>query len=584
MNLKARMPEAIALSDKVSTAQDKIVTELNMVSSGIDDIMNLDEFSGAAADSAKEYFENVHKTIVLAFQQLMIEIDTNLENHINTFHSDIDTSTKAKVDKHYLEEVKEDIETPFESLVETNEKVISTIDDVEDIVSVTKPKISSPQSDKNSIVELTEELIASLETYTTISNDRVKEMIYHVKALMKDIQSYKGEERFKNVNKGELIDPIRKIMMEEGGVFETLFEKVANNETLSPKEEALLYNLFQNIILTDEIKEEINNVKDSISEENIDQLKDRLNEIVVHSQEALDKEIGIIQAYLYLGDMRPKESDVSTEDREKLTAYLMLLKNYDQALNRTIDPAINVGTLEYEKNRNDIPGHYFYSELEYAIIPKSPNETKEEYRNRVFHPDKFDKVYIVADVQYYPGTDGVSEHLSTLAKELKKKKITYTRDFVAGKITDKVMSTVAELGEFPLLHELASDYVEYSDGERELTNDITVIEGMEAAGRLNMEFGLTETKDRRGKGAEISDIQMIPTQATFQMIDRWREAREVYPEIPFPDDALETENWYEVSETFQDMKLKYGKNMSDYIRNGGLDDGETIEDIEIVKD
>src|SRR5690625_691365 len=415
MNLKARMPEAIALSDKVSTAQDKIVTELNMVSSGIDDMMNLDEFSGAAADSAKEYFDNVHKTIVLAFQQLMIEIDTNLENHINTFHSDIDTSTKAKVDKHYLEEVKEDIETPFESLVETNEKVISTIDDVEDIVSVTKPKISSPQSDKNSIVELTEELIASLETYTTISNDRVKEMIYHVKALMKDIQSYKGEERFKNVNKGELIDPIRKIMMEEGGVFETLFEKVANNETLSPKEEALLYNLFQNIILTDEIKEEINNVKDSISEENIDQLKDRLNEIVVHSQEALDKEIGIIQAYLYLGDMRPKESDVSTEDREKLTAYLMLLKNYDQALNRTIDPAINVGTLEYEKNRNDIPGHYFYSELEYAIIPKSPNETKEEYRNRVLHPAEFDQVSIVADVQYYSGTDGCSERLSTLS-------------------------------------------------------------------------------------------------------------------------------------------------------------------------
>src|SRR5690625_1904956 len=410
MNLKARMPEAIALSDKVSTAQDKIVTELNMVSSGIDDMMNLDEFSGAAADSAKEYFDNVHKTIVLAFQQLMIEIDTNLENHINTFHSDIDTSTKAKVDKHYLEEVKEDIETPFESLVETNEEVISTIDEVADIVSVTKPKISLPQSDKDSIVELTEELIASLETYTTISNDRVKEMIYHVKALMKDIQSYKGEERFKTVNKNDLIDPIREIMMDEGGIFETLLGKVGNNETLSSKEEALLYNLFQNIILTEEIKEEINRVKDSITEDNIDQLKDRLNEKVVHRQEALDREIGNIQAYLYIGGMSPKESEISRSDRQKLTSYLMLLKNYDQSLNRSIDPAINVSTLEYEKDRDGIPGHYLYSELEYAIIPKSPNETKEEYRNRVFHPDKLDKVYIVADIHYYPGTDGTSEH------------------------------------------------------------------------------------------------------------------------------------------------------------------------------
>src|SRR5699024_6550613 len=352
MNLKAGMPEAIALSDKVSTAQDKIVTELNEVSSGIDDMINMDEFSGAAANSAKGYFENVHKTTVLAFQQLMIEIDKNLKNHINTFHSDVDTSEEAKVDKHYLEEVKEAIEIPFESLVETNEEVTRTIDDVADLVSVTKPNISLPQSDKDSIVELIEELIASLETYTTLSNERVKEMIHHVKALMKEIQSYKGEERFKNVNKNELVDPIREIMMDEGGIFETLLEKVANNEPLTPKEQSLLYYIFQNVVLTDDTKEEINDITNYMTEENIDKLKDRLNENVVHSQETLDKEIGIIQAYLYLGAMRPKESEVSTADRQKLTAYLMLLKNYDQALNLTIDPSINVDTLEYEKNRN----------------------------------------------------------------------------------------------------------------------------------------------------------------------------------------------------------------------------------------
>ena len=112
--------------------------------------------------------------------------------------------------------MKEDIETSFELLVETNEEVTRTIDDVADIVSVTKPNIILPQSDKDSIVELTEESIASLEAYTRLSNERVKEMIHHVKALMKEIQSYKGEERFKNVNKNKLVDPIREIMMDEG--------------------------------------------------------------------------------------------------------------------------------------------------------------------------------------------------------------------------------------------------------------------------------------------------------------------------------------------------------------------------------
>lgn len=96
MNLKAGMPEVIDLSDKVSTAQDKIVTELNKVSSGIDDMINMDEFSSAAADSAKGYFENVHITIVLAFQQLIIEIDKNLKENIKTFHSNVDASEKSK--------------------------------------------------------------------------------------------------------------------------------------------------------------------------------------------------------------------------------------------------------------------------------------------------------------------------------------------------------------------------------------------------------------------------------------------------------------------------------------------------------
>ena len=84
-------------------------------------VLKREKWSATFADSVKGYFENVHKTTVLAFQQLMIEIDKNLKNHINTFHSDVDTSEKSKVDKHYLEEVKEAIEIPFESLVETME-------------------------------------------------------------------------------------------------------------------------------------------------------------------------------------------------------------------------------------------------------------------------------------------------------------------------------------------------------------------------------------------------------------------------------------------------------------------------------
>src|SRR5699024_7681662 len=419
MNLKAGMPEAIALSDKVSTAQDKIVTELNEVSSGIDDMINMDEFSGAAANSAKGYFENVHKTTVLAFQQLMIEIDKNLKNHINTFHSDVDTSEKAKVDKHYLEEVKEAIEIPFESLVETNEEVTRTIDDVADLVSVTKPNISLPQSDKDSIVELIEELIASLETYTTLSNERVKEMIHHVKALMKEIQSYKGEERFKKVDKNELVDPIREIMMDEGGIFETLLEKVANNEPRTPKEQSLLYYIFQNVVLTDGTKEEINDITDYMTGENIDKVKDRLNEKVVCCRGTLEREIAIIEAYLYLGGgMKPGQTEILSEDRAKLEAYLMLLKNYENTMGD--NTVIIVDRLEYESERTidgkktGVQGHFIFSALqtaEYDVDESLMNE--QQFRDWRFDPDDhfFAKEYSLFDISYYEGTDAVSEKI-----------------------------------------------------------------------------------------------------------------------------------------------------------------------------
>src|SRR5699024_5049797 len=135
-------------------------------------------------------------------------------------------------------------------------------------------------------------------------------------------------ERFKNVDKSEMIDPIREIMMDEGGIFETLLEKVANNEPLTPKEQSLLYYIFQNVVLTDDTKNEISDVTNYMSEENIDKLKDRLNEKVVFSRGTLEREIAIIEAYLYLGGgVKPGHTEISADDRSKLEAYLMLLKN-----------------------------------------------------------------------------------------------------------------------------------------------------------------------------------------------------------------------------------------------------------------
>ncbi|MEI3614648.1 T7SS effector LXG polymorphic toxin [Pseudogracilibacillus sp. SO30301A] len=593
MNLKADMPEAIALLEKVSSAQDKVVTEFNEVSSGIDDMINMDEFSGAAADSAKGYFENVHQTTVLAFQQLMIEIDKNLKNHINTFHSDVDTSERARVFKHYLEEVKEEIETPFKSLVETNEEVVRTIDDVADIVSVTKPNISLPQSDKDSIVELIEKLIANLGTYTTISNDRVKEMIHHVKALMKEIQSYKGEERFKNVDKSELVDPIRKIMIDEGGIFESLLDKVASNEPLTTKEQSLLYYIFQNVVLTDDTKEEINDITNYMTEENIDKLKDRLNEKVVFSRGTLEREIAIIEAYLYLGGgMKPGQTEILSEDRAKLEAYLMLLKNYENTMGD--NTVIIVDRLEYESERTidgkktDVTGHFIFSALqtaEYDVDESLMNE--QQFRNWRFDPDDpVAKHFSLFDISYYGGTDSTSDKFGYDIAHLKEKETTYTSDFITKKVLGKIMSEAASALKVGELFSLAKDVDEHNAGYQELTNAITVEEGMEAAGRLGMEFGIAETRNIPGpRTPDVNAVQLVPTDKTFETIERWKSIQRDYPHIDFPEKDFMAQNWYEVSEALDEIKDEYGKEASDYIRDEtlGIND-KNIDDKGLIKE
>lgn len=500
---------------------------------------------------------------------------------------------KAKVDKHYFEEVNEDVETSFESLLEVNEEISKTIDDVADIASVTKPKISQSQSYKEDSVELIEELIENLETYTMTNNERVNEMIHHVKTLMKNIQTYKGEERFKKVNKSELINPIREIMMDKGGIFETLLEKVANNEPLTSKEQSLLYYIFQNVVLTDDTKEEINDITNYMTEENIGKLRDRLNEKVVFSQGTLEREIAIIEAYLYLGGgMKPGQTEIVADDRSKLEAYLMLLKSYETIMSD--NRVIIVDQLEYESERTingektGVTGHFISSALqtaEYNVDDSLMNE--QQFRDWRFDPDNpIVKHFSLFEISYYGGTDSTSDKIEDDIAHLKNKESTYTADFITKKVFEKIVSEAASALKVGELFSLSKNVGEHNTGYKELTNDITVKEGMDAAERLGMEFGLSEMRNIPGpRTPDVNSVQLVPTNKTFETIERWKIIQKDYPHINFPEEAFMTQNWYEVGAALSEIKAEYGKEATDYIRDKilGIND-QNIDDEELIKE
>lgn len=580
MSLKVDIPELETLSDKVSIAQDKVVTEFNQVSDVINDLINMESFSGDAADSAKGYYQNIHQTVIFAFQQLMIDIDNNLRNHLDIFHTEVDTSNIARIKAEYADNVREDIEINFQSLEDTDREVVQTIDDVSDIIIVTKPDLHSPKSDKEDIVKLINELIANLENYTSTDNTMVKEMIAHVKNLMKEIQTYSGEERFKNVEKSDLIDNLLEMMMNENGMFGNLMEKLAKDEALTPKEQALLYNFFQNILLTNEAREEVEEVTNLISEKNIDKLKERLNDKVVYSRKSLEREIAIIQAYLYMGNLTPGQTNISIDDRAKLEAYLMLINGYEETMGD--NNVIMVHELDYKENRNDIPGHHFFSALkryEYNVDEKIMNE--QEFRDYMFDPNNpIVDVFTLSEINYYVGTNAVSDKLSQELAELKDEQANYTSTFIAGKVVDKLISEAASAAKVGELVSILKAITEHNQGNAELTNQITVEEGMVVADRLGMELGISETRDIPGSATpNVDSIQLTPTDKTFEILERWKQVHEEFLHVDFPADSIDSQDWYQLGESLNDIKLKEGTKVSNYILDGVLPEGETIEDL-----
>src|SRR5699024_7319416 len=101
-------------------------------------------------------------------------------------------------------------------------------------------------------------------------------------------------------------------------------------------------------------------------------------------------------------------------------------------------------------------------------------------------------------------------------------------------------------------------------GYKELTNDITVEEGME--------FGMSETRNIPGPGTpDVNAVQLVPTNKTFEIIERWESIQREYPHIDFPEEAFLTQNWYEVDVALDEILEINDKN---------TDDEESIKDLE----
>src|SRR5699024_7233780 len=204
--------------------------------------------------------------------------------------------------------------------------------------------------------------------------------------------------------------------------------------------------------------------------------------------------------------------------------------------------------LEYESERTidgkktGVQGHFIFSALqtaEYDVDESLMNE--QQFRDWRFDPDDhfFAKEYSLFDISYYDGTDSTSDKFGDDIAHLKEKETTYTADFITKKELEKIVSEKESTLKVGEIDSHAKDVGEHNAEYKELTNAITVEEGMDAAGRLGIEFGISETRNISGPGTpDVNAVQLVPTNKTFETIERWQSTQKYYIDINFTEEAF----------------------------------------------
>ena len=136
-------------------------------------------FSGKAAKEAKQYFSELHLTLLESFRGLFDDLEENLQQHIKTFGSKVDGSDSAFIKSDYLQDIKEDINEVFEDLTKQDEIIHETIEKVSDISSATPPSFSDVDEWKKKAIKKLRELDEDLSSFNGEGDDTDVQEIMH---------------------------------------------------------------------------------------------------------------------------------------------------------------------------------------------------------------------------------------------------------------------------------------------------------------------------------------------------------------------------------------------------------------------
>lgn len=570
--------------NQIDTVQDQIET----IRKSMGDLTALhDDLIGEGGEALRAFFEECHQPFLIFMHQSLVDYANTLNDIQNAVES-FESNESGYVSQNYLEN---DVDNAFDNVekktIELTDEANLVIEDIQDIVTVEKLNesevVNHVQRGKKKAQDVVESLQAMDKSQAEALEadlDNLNDMMNYVTAIETKLKN--GDMSVKEFNFEDLIgiDAYQSIMeaIYDSETIEPLLEKLSDGETLSPLERDILYIYFQKEYLTPDMKSDLEDIAGFFNGNDIGKLEARLNDRVVTSQEALENEMEMVQAYLYLGTKSPNGTEVDGDTRAKMEAYLMMLKDYHSSIAGR-DEVIMVGQLDYKQDHDGISGHY----LEYAVKSYKYDAggllSKDDYRELRFYDDSpgFDEVPALhySSVTYATGEHASSNISHSELNKLKNENAWYDANFIATRVLDKVISSLAKKADVVGFVEIGKAAVGYEKAENE--REISTKEALNVAERLNLEISISE----KSPGKEIN-IQLYPQEETFKKVERWKELHAANPNIDFPEDAVNEHDWYKMGETLYNLELdleEHSTKIINYISSGDKGGEDSIEDL-----
>lgn len=559
--------------------------QISAVQRAVRDFHSLDDaLKGKGGEAIRAFYNECHQPFLIYLYQSLVDYQsvlTGMKDAVDSFES----NKSGFVSQEFLEnDVVNEFDKVKKKTIELTDDANSILEGVQDLVAVKKidesEVVESVQRGKNKAKDVVEELNA-LDASQVIALESVKDDLNTMRNYISDIESKfkSGDLSVRNYSVEALqgISAYNSIMDEvygEGsGSFEVLLKKMGNGETLTDIERNELYDYLQNVMLDDKKRNEIVEIAGFINEKDIDKLQERLNDEVVLSMDALEEEMAMVQAYVFLGTNNPSRTDVDYDIRSKLEAYLMLLKNYHSSMEN--DNVILVGKIEYEKNHNDIPGHFLESVIQTATYNVDEKVmSKEKFRDFVFfNPDGFLMLKNeFSEVTYATGASASNNIEESELKGLQKEYANYEANFIVTKVVNKVISELANKINISGYVDVLNTAVGFDSEKKELGGKIEIGNALTTASKLDLEISISE-----GRPGRELNLQLYPLDGTFEKIDRWKELHEINPDIPFPEESVNSHDWYEIGQKLRSLELDLDSKITDYISNGALNGEESVK-------